>query len=149
MSFEGLLTVSVRDHFPAQARAIWIPGVPRECSMRLFLCPTEVSVRFYFPPQAPGKWNRHLQHGLIFIAFLQLGVCLHFRWACAAKWSLLGPFKPQSIISFIFWLCPHCGVSVRCHFPAQGRRKCKQTVPKTFFSYRHSCWILTLFGGVC
>lgn len=108
-----------------------------------------MSVRLCFPPQAHEKWNRHLQYGLIFTAFLQLGVCLQFRWACARKWSSLALWSLKAIISFIFWLCPRCGVSVRCSFPRQSRRKCKQTPQKTLFSDRLSWWILVLFGGVC
>ena len=140
--------MSVRHHFSRQARWNWIAGVLRLSSIRPFLDRSEVSVRFHFHAQAQGIWNRHFQEVVILIDFWSLGVCFHFCRACAGKWLLTDTLKFGSDICFVIWSFPASEVSVRFHFPAQGREKCKQTLPKHPFPYALSYWFLALFGGV-
>ena len=149
MLFEALPRVSVRGRFPAQARGIWeskptptfietVFSPPRRCLLGSFFLHRHMKNE---TDTSDKVWFLQIFNNLVSVCLFAEPV--QEKCPCETLWSL------KAVIALIFWLSPHRRVSVRFHFPAQGRRKCKQTPPKTFFSYRLSYWILTLFGGVC
>ena len=148
MPFQAHLRVSVRHHFPRRGRWNWMMDDLRLSLIQAFLDRSEVSVRFHFHAQAQGKWNRHFQEGVVLIDFWSLGVCLHFSRPCAGTLPLTDTLKARDDNCHLIWSYPMSEVSVRFHFPAQGREKCKQTPPKPPFPHPLSYWFLALFGGV-